>query len=262
MFGFFKKKKIKNIQVDEKHPTLASYSFDDVTAIANYFKEQTGINFDTQLTILKNKMSAFCSKKGHKSFDECLNLMQTDSLSKQELIDYLTVNETYFNREYTQLEKLVEEVRTTHHSIRILCAPCSSGEEVYSIVIALLEANISASRFSILGIDINEQIIEKAKKATYNPRNVQNLSPKLIEKYFSIDGSTYILKDFLKDSVEFKKINIFDENFVNLGKFDFVFSRNMLIYFDKETKLRAKAILQSMLKEQEREVFFGHADLF
>lgn len=262
MFSFFKKKKIENTQIDEKQPPLTNYSFDDVTAIANYFKEETGINFDTQLTILRNKMSAFCSKKGHKSFDECLNKIQRDSLSKQELIDFLTVNETYFNREYKQLEQLVQEVKTIHHSIEILCAPCSSGEEVYSIVIALLEANISASRFSILGIDINEQIIEKAEEASYNHRNVQNLSPELIEKYFHIEGSTYRLKDFLKSSVEFKKINIFDENFTNLGKFDFVFSRNMLIYFDKETKLKAKTILESMLKEQTRKVFFGHADLF
>ena len=262
MFNFFKKKKVQESEECEIQSTLESYSFDDVTPIASYFKEQTGVNFDKQLTILKNKMSAFCMKRGYKNFNECLQFIVKDKLTTQELIDYLTVNETYFNREYKQLEKLVEDIKTVQTPVHILCAPCASGEEVYSIVIAFLEANISAQKFSILGIDINGQVIEKAKNAVYNERNVQNLSQELREKYFYKEESSYILKAEAKNSTEFKKINIFDAEFLNLGKFDFIFSRNMLIYFDKETKSKAKNILQSMLKEPTREIFFGHADLF
>lgn len=262
MFSFFKKKTPQKAHSKEEEPTLETYSFDDITPIANYFKEQTGITFEAQLGILKNKMSGFCSKKGRKSFQECLNFIQKNSDSKQELIDYLTVNETYFNREYKQLEKLVEDVKKLRHNVRILCAPCATGEEVYSIVIALLEANISAKNFSVIGIDINEEVINKAKNGIYSERNVLNLSYELREKYFYKEETSYILKESAKQSSEFQKINIFDDNFLNLGKFDFIFSRNMLIYFDKETKIRAKNILQSMLKDPTNEVFFGHADLF
>lgn len=262
MFRFFKKKKKEEFKVEYKPDMHEKTSFDDVTLIAKYFKNETGINFDSHLNILKNKMIGFCSKRSHKSFHECLDFVKKDSLLKQELVDYLTTNETYFNREYGQIKKLAEDVKTTHGDISILCAPCSTGEEVYSIVIALLEANIPQTRFSILGIDINEEVIKKAKQAVYTQRNLKILSQELTEKYFDFNGSDYVLKEFLKSSVHFRKINIFDENFSSIGKFDYLFSRNMLIYFDKETKMKAKAILEDRLKDKHNEIFFGHADLF
>ncbi|MDD2356275.1 MAG: protein-glutamate O-methyltransferase CheR [Thiovulaceae bacterium] len=263
MFSFFqKKKKEEEIQPQHKQDELRLTSFDDVLPLAQYFKNETGVDFDSQLSILKSKMIAFCSKRSFKGFQECLDFVKKDALLKQELIDYLTTNETYFYREYKQIEKLVENVKATHSDITILCAPCSTGEEVYSIVIAFLEANIPHNRFSILGIDINQEVIEKAKNAVYNSKNLRNLSQELIEKYFDFNGSHYILKEFFKSSVDFRKMNIFDENFSSIGKFDFVFSRNMLIYFDKETKVKAKDILENLLNEKKNEIFFGHADLF
>ena len=260
MFSFFKKRKEKETQALQNIEEIKS--FDDVVPIASFFKNETGVDFDSQLDILKSKMIAFCTKRSLRSFHKCLDLVKNDLFLKQELIDYLTTNETYFYREYKQIEKLVENVKATSGNITILCAPCSTGEEVYSIVIAFLEANISQNRFSILGIDINQMVIEKAKQAVYNPRNLKNLSEKLIEKYFDFNESHYILKEFLKTSVHFKKINIFDENFSSIGKFDYVFSRNMLIYFDKETKMKAKNILENVLNEKKNKIFFGHADLF
>ncbi len=262
MFSFFKKKEKIEIQAPQKH-TIAEVTFyDDVLPIAKYFKTETGVDFDHQLSILKSKMTAFCTKRSFRSFHECLDFVKKDALLKQELIDYLTTNETYFYREYRQIEKLVENVKATHGNVTILCAPCSTGEEVYSIVIALLEANISQNRFSILGIDINQEVIEKAKLAIYNTRNLKNLSQELIKKYFDFDGSHYTLKEFSKSSVSFRQMNIFDENFSSIGKFDYVFSRNMLIYFDKETKIKAKNILENILNEKKNKIFFGHADLF
>ena len=68
--------------------------------------------------------------------------------------------------------------------------------------------------------------------------------------------------NIIKSLVSFKVVNLFDVSFNNLGKFDFVFSRNMLIYFDKATKLKAKSILENIRKTDEHKVFFGHADLF
>lgn len=264
MFGFLKKKKEKTeeFQAQFDLATNEITSFDDVAFIAKYFKDETGIDFDSQLNILKSKMIVFCSKRLHRSFHKCLDLIKKDLILKQELIDYLTVNETYFYREYQQIKKLIEKIKITQSNVTILCAPCSTGEEAYSIVIAFLEANITQNRFSILGIDINQEVIEKAKQAVYNPRNLKNLSQELIDKYFDFNGSHYTLKEFLKNSVSFRKMNIFDENFSSIGKFDYVFSRNMLIYFDKETKKKAKNILESVLSEKNNEIFFGHADFF
>ena len=144
----------------------------------------------------------------------------------------------------------------------ILCAPSSTGEEPYSIVIALLEAGVASSKFQIVGIDINSDALEKASCATYKEKSIRNLPKDVVRKYFTQNSETYTLKKEFSSLVTFKLANIFDSSFVSLGKFDFIFSRNMLIYFDKETKLKAKEILESMRKNREHNVFFGHADLF
>ena len=184
------------------------------------------------------------------------------SIAKQKLIDYLTTNETFFYREFKQITELVNLVKTINSNVNILCAPSATGEEPYSIAIALLEAGVIQKSFHITGIDINSDALEKAHKAVYGQRNVRNLTQEIIHKYFIHDGTHYILKDSVKQHTTFKLSNLFDNSFQSLGKFDFIFSRNMLIYFDKETKLKAKDILENMRKDNTHEIFFGHADMF
>lgn len=259
MFGLFKKKKVDDNQ--EKEISVA-IDYNDVAPIARYFKEETGVLFDEQSAILKNKVTTFCRQREIASFSELLKKVQVDSKTKQELIDALTTNETFFYREFKQIEELTQLVRDTAGHVDILCAPSATGEEPYSIAIALLEIGISPSNFSIVGIDINSDALNKAQKAVYKERNVRNLSQQVISKYFSTVDDKYLLKESVKSLVTFKKHNLFDTSFKSLGKFDFVFSRNMLIYFDKETKIKAKEILENMRKDNKHEVFFGHADLF
>jgi len=91
---------------------------------------------------------------------------------------------------------------------------------------------------------------------------VKNLNPVLLEKYFEIENEKYKIKNTIKDLVEFRKVNIFEDELFSLGKFDYIFSRNMFIYFDKETKHKAKDRLESLLKTPQNPIFFGHADMF
>ncbi len=179
-----------------------------------------------------------------------------------QLIDYLTTNETFFYREIKQIAELVTLVKNASSHVEILCAPCATGEEPYSIAIALLEAGIPPDKFNILGIDINSDALNKALEASYKERSIRNLSAQIISKYFIKINERYVLNSTVKRLVRFELANIFDESFKKIGKFDFIMSRNMLIYFDKETKLKAKEILQSMRKDDKKEIFFGHADLF
>jgi len=116
--------------------------------------------------------------------------------------------------------------------------------------------------FKILGIDINALAILDAQTAVYKVRNIRNLSDSILNKYFVEDDKHYILKPVVKAKVTYKLANLFDPSFKSLGKFDFIFSRNMLIYFDMKTKIKAKSILESMRKTDEHDIFFGHADLF
>ncbi|MCD6172872.1 MAG: protein-glutamate O-methyltransferase CheR [Sulfurimonas sp.] len=258
MFSFLKKKE----KVIENTKIIYQENYNDIEPISKYFHNETGITFDKQISILKSKVTSFCKQRYIYSFSKLLEDIKVNQTLKQELIDSLTTNETFFYREFKQIKELVELVKKTNREINILCAPSSTGEEPYSIAIALLESAISASSFNIVGIDINSDAILKAQKAIYGERNIRNLSDEIISNYFTKDNNKYILNQNIKSLVRFKIANLFDNSFKDIGKFDFVFSRNMLIYFDKETKLKAKSILESMRKNDNHKVFFGHADLF
>ena len=259
MLNFFKKKDKESkdeIFVEPKE------DYSNIEDIVDYFKKETGVSFEKQITILNNKVVTFCRLRQIYSFTKLLDIVKTDKKTKQELIDYLTTNETFFYREVQQIKDLVHLVQNSHKDVEILCAPSSTGEEPYSIVIALLEAGVLANKFKVTGIDINSDALKRASIAQYKERNIRNLSKDVVNKYFTKNEDIYVLRKEITSLVSFKQINIFDDNFKSLGKFDFIFSRNMLIYFDKETKLKAKEILESMRKDKKHGVFFGHADLF
>lgn len=258
MFGWFKKKETKAEEQIDNHPQ----DYSNVEIVAAYFRDETGITFDKQESILKNKVTTFCKLREINSFKELLEKIRYDKILKQELIDALTTNETFFYREFKQIEDLVKLAKELKGQINILCAPSATGEEPYSIAIALLEAGVSPSSFHITGIDINSEAINRAKDGIYKERNVRNLSTQIVERYFTKEENLFAIKNSIKSLVTFRVINLFDPSFTTIGKFDFIFSRNMLIYFDKETKLKAKNILESLRKNQNQEIFFGHADLF
>ncbi len=140
--------------------------------------------------------------------------------------------------------------------------PSSTGEEIYSIAIALLDADIPKNRFTIMGIDINSEALKQAKTGVYNQRNISNVPHHLLTKYFNKKESKYHLNNEIKQCVQLKTENIFSPSFKSLGQFDYIFSRNMLIYFDAETKIKARQVLESLLSNKKNPIYFGHADLF
>ena len=154
MFSFFKKKK-EEIVEQKKRENIEETDYADVTEIANYFKNETGVTFDRQTSILQNKVMTFCKHRDIYSFSALMSVLESDALTKQELTDYLTTNETFFYREFKQIQELVALVKKSHANVKILCAPSAMGEEPYSIAIALLEDGVSPSKFEIVGIDIN-----------------------------------------------------------------------------------------------------------
>lgn len=261
MFSLFRRK--KDCQEDQKNPQKPVYEdFNNIQPVAQYFQNETGVSFEKQIEILQNKATLFCKQRDIHSFKELLQKLKYAKDIKQDFIDYLTTNETYFYREFKQIQELVSHVKKEKKKVKILCAPSATGEEPYSIAIALLEAGVSSDKFHITGIDINKSAIERAKKAIYKERSIQYLSPDIRDKYFIQQKEHFILKENIKSLVTFKVVNIFDASLQQLGKFDFVFSRNMLIYFDKQTKLKAKKILEDIRSNLKNDVFFGHADLF
>ncbi|MCF6339280.1 MAG: protein-glutamate O-methyltransferase CheR [Sulfurimonas sp.] len=187
----------------------------------------------------------------------------------QELMNAVTVNETYFFREKDQFEVIANNILPELHKIlpssrpiRILSAPCSTGEEPYSIVLHILEeANIVEQRdIEIVGIDIDSTVIEKAKEAKYTQRSIHNIPKDIIKKWFKKTKQNYSLIKDLHGSVDFKVINIFNKDHMRrLGKFDIIFSRNMLIYFDDASKKEVAMTFYDMLNSGGY-VLLGHAE--
>lgn len=268
MFSFFKSKK-ESSEEEVLNTRPPAEDFQNVEPLASYFQQLTGITFSKQKGILQSKLRVFCKNQGIYSFSECHLRVQREPFLKQALVNHLTTNESYFYRENRQLQEFSAQVlqhqqnnAVVRHKIDILCAPSATGEEAYSIVIALLESGLKNHEIRVLGIDINDDAVAHAKNGLYAERSISQLPAELTQRYFQKVGEKYQLAPEIQSAVHFQVINIFSPQFLGLGKFDYVFSRNMLIYFDAPTKLKAKTLLESCLKNPERKVFFGHADLF
>jgi len=244
---------------------------DELEKLALFLQKRVGICLESsKLLRFKRKIEDILIKRGIENFNTFyhqLRFMQNEELI-QDLINAVTVNETYFWREHEQFRTLVKEVlpgflqkgMTPH--VRILVSPCSSGEELYSIMLAILEESklIDNLNIEIIGIDIDSGMIDKAKKALYSKRSIEKLPEHILARYFTQVGSFYQLKSEIRQAARFMQANIFDPTLLHkLGKFDIVFSRNMLIYFNKEDKQRAYEIFHKLLKE-DGYLFLGHAD--
>ncbi|MDF1874894.1 protein-glutamate O-methyltransferase CheR [Sulfurimonas sp. SAG-AH-194-I05] len=257
MFDFFKVQKV----VVKKQSIPEATDIANIHAIALYFQKHTGIEFDSSSSVFQIKMKSFCKMHKVSSFKNILIELQKNQDLKQELINYLTTNESYFNREFHQIESLVASVKESFSHVRILCVPCSHGEEPYSIAIALLEAGVSSTKFDITGIDINKEVIAQAQQAIYNEKAIRNLSASVRSSYFTKEGSLFSLHSEIKNKVTFKCINIFESSFQKLEKFDYIFSRNMLIYFDTSTRIKAQKLFEEHLVDTSKDIYYGHADV-
>ncbi|WP_281951059.1 CheR family methyltransferase [Nitrosophilus kaiyonis] len=227
--------------------------------ILKLFKERTGIVFESRLNILEQKIIRFFKDL---NFSNC-ELFYEELKSNDELFQYftnfLTVSESYFYREIKHFEFVVEKIKENRSkSYKILSLPCASGEEPYTLLIFLLENNIE--NFEIIGADINSKVLEIAKTAIYPKRRVMYVPQNILEKYFEKLGNSYMLKDEYKKNIKFIQQNIFDHSIYSIGKFDFIFCRNLFIYFDDEKREEALKIFRDLL-HLGGYLILGHADI-
>jgi len=210
--------------------------------LRDFIYEKSGIFFETNKKyLLENKLSKRIQELGLRDYEDYLKFLQYHKDELYYLFDTITINETYFFRHPQQIEVfssiIVNELLRYKPIINVWSAACSSAEEPYSLVIALMEkygANIPAR---ILASDISQEILEKAKQGVYNSYSVRELSDALKHKYFDIEKDTYKIKDFIKNKVVFRRINLIDDKDLNsVGKMDVIFLRNVLIYFNHESR--------------------------
>jgi len=178
----------------------------------------------------------------------------------QTLINQLTINETYFFRESEQIDLLVNQLiprllakEGVTKPIRILSAGCSSGEEPYSIVMALTEkyGEQTSSLFQIVGGDIDSLVLVKARAGIYSDFSFRGVSPEIRQRYFTRQQHQNHLQDAIRFQVSFHELNLFaPKQTTALSDFDVIFFRNVSIYFDTPTRKIIQQNLSAMLREQ------------
>ncbi|UHC15124.1 protein-glutamate O-methyltransferase CheR [Methylobacterium currus] len=181
----------------------------------------------------------------------------------QLFVNAFTVNETYFNREEHQLHCLTGSLlpavtagRSRSDPIRIWSMPCATGEEPYSVAIWLLEhwATVDEWEIEIVGSDIDTRALAAAEAGRYGARALGRLPPALVSRYFTAEEGTagfpsWRILPELRGSVRFTRRNLVDAaGMVQEGRFDIVFCRNVLIYFDDASRKTAADSLFAALR--------------
>jgi chemotaxis protein methyltransferase CheR len=174
-----------------------------------------------------------------------------------EVVEAMTTNETFFFRDKIPFDHLKEAVlpalaqaRAARRSLRVWCAASSTGQEPYSIAMCLKEASalFGGWRTEIVATDLSQAVLEKAKAGLFSQFEVQRGLPiHLLVKYFTQKGELWQLNADIRGMVQHRQLNLL-QDFSHLGTFDVIFCRNVLIYFDQDTKAGIFTRLARMLE--------------
>jgi chemotaxis protein methyltransferase CheR len=163
-----------------------------------------------------------------------------------DVVEAMTTNESFFYRDKIPFDQFREVIvpslikaRAAQRRIRIWCAAASTGQEPYSLAMILKEMAVPLAgwRTEIIATDLSNEVLEKARAGLYSQFEVQRGLPiQMLMKYFTQAGETWQISPEIKAMVQFRPLNLLSD-FSQLGKFDVVFCRNVLIYFDQATKV-------------------------
>ncbi|GLH76678.1 chemotaxis protein methyltransferase [Bradyrhizobium sp. SSBR45G] len=239
-------------------PPLTS---EELNRLAEFLYRRTGMVFnEAKRYYIERRIAERMSATSSRSFTDYFVQLRGDTRNEVEsLINAFTVNETYFYREDHQLACLTTDLleervaaKRPGDTIRIWSAPCSTGEEPYSIAIWLLEnwKDVDAYDIEIVGSDIDTDVLEAAAEGIFGKRALMRLPPPLIERYFhELDNERWQIIDDLRQSVRFSRVNLVDTKQTRAqGRFDVIFCRNVLIYFDDESRrIAAENLFDNLL---------------
>jgi chemotaxis protein methyltransferase CheR len=163
-----------------------------------------------------------------------------------DVVEAMTTNESFFFRDKIPFDHFRDTImpgllasRAKEKRVRIWCAAASTGQEPYSLAMCLKEMKdkLSGWRVEIIGTDLSLEVLEKAKAGVYSQFEVQRGLPiNLLVKYFTQNGDTWQIAPEIRAMVQYRPLNLLAD-FAHLGAFDVVFCRNVLIYFDQDTKV-------------------------
>ncbi|MBF0595022.1 MAG: tetratricopeptide repeat protein [Candidatus Omnitrophica bacterium] len=248
----------------------------DFLLFQEYFESETGLFFENhQDHLLLSALAERMARKGHSSHKEYYNYLKYHPearLELREILTLLTTGETYFFRNIAQFEVLMQDVlpeiikrkrASGDRSLRVWSAGCSRGDEAYSVAIAIMEvlADFRDWDISILGSDINRDVLAVAREAVYTPKDLGELPAEYVEKFFHRKKSEYVLNADVKALGRFNFHNLCKDSFGQEGMtgLDIIFCRNVTIYFNPETTRKLMGRFYESLADGGY-MFLGHSE--
>lgn len=216
-----------------------------------FIYRQTGIRMqEGKITLLSNRVRRRLKQLGIESFAEYYRKLTRGELpgELEQFIDAVTTNETFFFRHDGHfdwfrgpfVDDLVARAAAGHHdrSLRVWSAACSSGEELYSLAICLAEmpAKLAGWKLSLLGTDISESMLAAAREGRYQQRSLEQVSPERLKRHFTAESATdeWTVRPPLRALCEFRRHNLLEP--LAGPPHDCVLVRNVMIYFDRDSK--------------------------
>jgi chemotaxis protein methyltransferase CheR len=221
------------------------------TLIRNLINERIGMCFDNgKCDLLIDKLSPLVIERGFSSYLDYYYLLKYDETALaewQNVMNALSVQETYFWREIDQVRALVQTLVPQWHAqhgssrLRIWSAACATGEEPLTIAIALNEAGwFERASIEIVASDASSKAIDRAVQGVYRPRALRNLPSHLRDRYFEPNGADWRIRGDIHARIKWGIKNLMDEEQIApLASADFIFCRNVFIYFSENTIRRA-----------------------
>lgn len=220
-------------------------SFDSLCA---YLRRTSGLVLGADKRYLvESRVTPVMKRAGMSELGDLVRALEAGRMPglAEEVVQAMTINETYFFRDRFPFETLRQKIlprlivsRAQQKKIRIWSAASSTGQEAYSIGMIIEESSpaLSTWQIEIVGTDLSQNALTTARKALYSQFEVQRgLTPEQIQRYFTPVGHMWQLKDTVRSRVEFRHYNLLD-TYAPLGRFDLIFCRNVLIYFDADRK--------------------------
>lgn len=246
----------------------------DLEKIRQLIYDATGMRIDKKkdyylINRLRQRIAALGSSSFERYYHEVIYNESKTELSL--LIESLTINETYFFRDFPQLQGFAEVVLPPYverkrsrgeNSLRVWSAACSTGEEPYTLGIILKEMldDAQAWHISVLATDIDKNVLHKAKLAEYEERSMRDTPLPYRSKYFQRRTKDWTVLPDISRMITFEQLNLVDRGGMRSKRgFDFIFCRNVLIYFDETSTKRVLNYLYDALNPGGY-IFLGHSE--
>ncbi|MGC1359086.1 MAG: protein-glutamate O-methyltransferase CheR [Xanthobacteraceae bacterium] len=221
----------------------------DFDFVRGLLKRRSGLmlSADKQY-LLESRLLPVARKAGFDSLSGLIGALKADKteLLATAVVEAMTTNESFFFRDKVPFDNLrttalpaLQAARRHSRALRIWCAAAASGQEPYSLAMALseMDGRFAGWQIEVIATDISNPILEKARQGLYSQFEVQRGLPiQLLIKYFSQDGEMWQITPEIRAMVKYRQFNLLSD-FSDLGTFDLIFCRNVLIYFDQETKV-------------------------